>query len=72
MLIDKGYYDYDYEKPDERAKSLKAVKNNDDLKDLLKSMGISSRKDSERDLRSMDMEQLQAYAIDDAKDNKID
>lgn len=81
MLIDKGYYDYDYEEPKESIKAMKSVKNDDDLKALLNSMGIKSKKQAEAeaeaeaaksavvDLRKMDMEQLQAYAMRDIAEN---
>lgn len=82
MLIDKGYYDYDYEAPSEKVKAMKAVKNDDDLKAMLNSMGIKSKKQAEAEanasgvgmaqaatnLQQMDMEQLQAYAMADASE----
>ena len=68
MLIDKGYYDYDYEQPKEIFKVLNAVKNDDDLKSLLNHLGIKGQKKSKPDLKDMTMEELQAYAMAEAED----
>ena len=41
MLLDKGYYDYDYEVPDAKTQAaLTAVKSDDELLSKLKNMGF--------------------------------
>lgn len=90
LLVDKGYYDYDYERPSEKEKAAHAVKNDDDLKLFLKNIGVKSVKGKSRDvkaarcadltrsvsasdLKNMDMERLQSYAmaqVGDATDAK--
>ncbi len=42
MLLDKGYYDYDYEMPNKRTEAaLTAVKSDAELADKLKGMGFA-------------------------------
>ena len=44
MLLDKGYYDYDYEKPSERTEAaLTAAKSDDELEAKLRGMGLNVR-----------------------------
>ena len=44
MLLDKSYYDYDYEKPSERTEAaLTAAKNDDELEAKLRGMGLNVR-----------------------------
>jgi hypothetical protein len=41
MLLDKGYYDYDYEKPSEKTEAaLTAAKSDAELEARLRSMGF--------------------------------
>ena len=48
MLIDKGYYDYDYQEPSKEKKVLmNSVKNDEELKLLLRHLGIEPNKKSE-------------------------
>ena len=42
MLLDKGYYDYDYEKPSEKTETaLNASKNDSELAAKLRGMGLT-------------------------------
>ena len=76
MLIDKGYYDYDFEEPKHKKQSaLTKAKSDAETAKMLSRFGVgtAARSESatdagsaERDLRKMDMEQLQAYAMADA------
>lgn len=44
MLLDKGYYDYDYEKPSERTEAaLTAAKSDAELEAKLRGMGLNVR-----------------------------
>ena len=44
MLLDKSYYDYDYEKPSERTEAaLTAVKSDDELEAKLRGIGLNVR-----------------------------
>ena len=52
MLLDKGYYDYDYEVPDAKTQAaLTAVKSDDELLAKLKNMGfgVTKPKDLSKD-----------------------
>ncbi len=76
MLIDKGYYDYDYEEPKrKRSSAPRKAKNDAETKSMLSRFGVGtaarseSAGNAERDLRKMDMEQLQAYARQNMAEN---
>ncbi len=64
MLIDKGYYDYDYEEPKrKRSSAPRKAKSDAETASMLSRFGVGTATRSEAvDLRKMDMEQLQAYA----------
>lgn len=64
MLIDKGYYDYDYEEPKHKRNSApRKAKSDAETASMLSRFGVGTAARSEAvDLRKMDMEQLQAYA----------
>lgn len=71
MLIDKGYYDYDFEEPKHKKQSAPTkAKSDAETAKMLSRFGVgtaaATRDDSkERYLRKMDIEQLQAYAMAD-------
>lgn len=68
MLIDKGYYDYDFEEPKHKKHSAPTkAKSDAETAKMLSRFGVGTA--AERDLRKLDMEQLQAYAIADGKIN---
>lgn len=61
MLVDKGYYDYDFERNKVRAKQMlyeDTVKSESEVRGLLARFGIGSPKPSEESL-----EELQEMAI---------
>lgn len=67
MLIDKGYYDYDFKKVEPKKKQVlfeDTVKDKDQVRSLLAKFGIGTAKKEPKD---MDMEELQEYAINDIK-----
>lgn len=52
MLIDKGYYDYDYERPGKDWETYKNLaKTDDELKERLGKMGFGKRKPSAEELQ---------------------
>lgn len=58
MLLDKSYYDYDYEKPSERTEAaLTAAKSDDELADKLKGMGFAVKP------KKLNPEELQAEVM---------
>lgn len=65
MLIDKGYYDYDYEEPKrKRSSAPRKAKSDAETASMLSRFGVGTAAKPENvDLRQMDMEQLQAYAM---------
>lgn len=76
LLIDKGYYDYDYEKPKKkRGKGKKKQKTEKETSAMLSRFGVATAKRkckkaagvSATDVKNMDMERLQAYAMEQAK-----
>ena len=59
MLIDKGYYDYDYEEPKKRKLEVRRPSmSNNKLSDMLHRYGVGVKPPKE-----MNMEELQEYAI---------
>ena len=76
MLIDKGYYDYDFEEPKHKKQSAPTkAKSDAETAKMLSRFGVGTAAargaemgvaQAATDLRKMDMEQLQAYAMADA------
>ena len=65
MLLDKGYYDYDYEKPSERTEAaLTAAKSDDELEAKLRGMGLNVRPKK----KTLTPEELQAEVMTEIKD----
>jgi len=71
MLIDKGYYDYDYEKPKEkpaRAKSYdESVKSDEEMRDILSRFGWGKPKEQPKPLTP---EEMQRIAMQEAREKK--
>lgn len=68
MLIDKGYYDYDFkatQKKPERILFEDTVKTEEQTISMLARFGIGIAKKKEP--KDMDMEELQEYAMNDIK-----
>lgn len=65
MLIDKGYYDYDYEQPKKQidVNVRRAAMSDKKLSDTLARFGVGVKKP-----KDMTMEELQAYAMAEAED----
>lgn len=66
MLIDKGYYDYDFKAPKIAQAQLlyeNTVKSEAETRSLLSKFGIGRN-------RELDMEELQEYAINDMTNSK--
>ena len=64
MLLDKGYYDYDYEKPSERTEAaLTAAKSDDELEAKLRGMGLNVRPKK----KTLTPEELQAEVMAEEK-----
>lgn len=60
MLLDKGYYDYDYEKPSERTEAaLTAAKSDAELAEELKRIGLTPKPKK----KTLTPEQLQAEVM---------
>lgn len=67
MLIDKGYYDYDFKAVAKKQKQLlyeDTVKSEEETRSLLARFGISV---GVKEPKDMDMEELQEYAMNDIK-----
>ena len=63
MLLDKGYYDYDYEKPSERTEAaLTAAKSDAEIAAKLRGMGLSIRPK-----KTLTPEELQAEVMTEDK-----
>jgi hypothetical protein len=65
MLIDKGYYDYDFKAVEKKPKQLlyeDTVKSEKETRSLLARFGIGV---GQKDPKDMDMEELQEYAMND-------
>lgn len=60
MLIDKGYYDYDYKFIEKPVVAESTVMSDDKLQKVMSKFGFGSRK---KDIKSMNMEELQSYAM---------
>ena len=63
MLIDKGYYDYDFKAVAKKQKQLlyeDTVKSEEETRSLLARFGIGTAMKAPKD---MDMEELQEYAM---------
>ena len=63
MLVDKGYYDYDFERNKERAKQMlyeDTVKSDDEVRSWLARFGIGQKRSEEslEELQEMAMKQL--------------
>jgi len=70
MLIDKGYYDYDYEEPKHKKNSaLRKAKSDAETAKMLSRFGVGTAPQVATDLRKLDMEQLQAYAMREAAES---
>lgn len=68
MLIDKGYYDYDFKAVAKRQKQLlyeDTVKSEEETRSMLARFGIGIGVAKEKDPKDMDMEELQEYAMND-------
>lgn len=64
MLLDKGYYDYDYEKPSERTEAaLTAATSDDELEARLRGMGLNVRPKK----KTLTPEELQAEVMAEEK-----
>lgn len=71
MLIDKGYYDYDFKTVEKKPKQLlyeDTVKSEEETRTLLARFGIGI---GQKDPKNMDMEELQEYAMNDIKGQKL-
>ena len=67
MLIDKGYYDYDFKAVAKRQKQLlyeDTVKSEEETRNLLARFGIGT---ATKEPKDMNMEELQEYAMNDIK-----
>ena len=65
MLIDKGYYDYDFKAVAKKQKQLlyeDTVKSEEETRNLLARFGIGV---GQKEPKDMDMEELQEYAMND-------
>ena len=62
MLLDKGYYDYDYQEPSERSKAAKSeAKSDAELAERLRKMGLTVRPKAKP--QPMSAEELQAVVM---------
>ncbi len=67
MLMDKGYYDYDYEAPTEKEIAVRtAAKSDAELEERLKKMGFSIKPKSAKN-KPMSAEQLQLEVMEEEK-----
>lgn len=67
MLIDKGYYDYDFKAVAKMQKQLlyeDTVKSEEETRNLLAIFGIGV---GQKEPKDMNMEELQEYAMNDIK-----
>lgn len=68
MLIDKGYYDYDFKAVAPKQKQLlyeDTVKSEEETRSMLARFGIGTA--AQKDPKDMDMEELQEYAMNEIK-----
>lgn len=73
MLIDKGYYDYDYSDPyDERKERLKALKpkSNAELQEKLSRMGFGNIMAKEKPSQPLTPDEMQRIAMQEARERK--
>lgn len=59
-LIDKGYYDYDYESIEKPVDFANTEKTEEEVSSMLARFGIGKK---EPDVKDMDAEQIQEYAM---------
>lgn len=67
MLIDKGYYDYDYKRVEAKKKKIlfeDTVKDEVQTRNMLARFGIGT---AQKNPKGMNMEELQEYAMKDIK-----
>lgn len=70
MLIDKGYYDYDFKAVAPKQKQLlyeNTVKSEEETRSMLARFGIGIGT-AAKEPKDMNMEELQEYAMNDIKD----
>lgn len=68
MLIDKGYYDYDFKAIEKKPVQIlfeDTVKSEEETINILSRFGIGVAK--KKDPKDMDLEELQEYAMNDLK-----
>jgi len=73
MLIDKGYYDYDYSDPyDERKERLKALKpkSNAELQEKLSRMGFGNIMAKEEPTQPLTPDEMQRIAMEEVKKSR--
>lgn len=71
MLIDKGYYDYDFKRVEPKLKRIlfeDTVKDEVQTKSMLARFGIGAKA---KELKDMNIEELQEYAMNDMNNSKI-
>ena len=69
MLIDKGYYDYDFKAVAKKPKQIlfeDTVKDETQTRNMLARFGIGI---AHKEPKDMDLEELQQYAINDLKES---
>ena len=59
MLLDKGYFDYDYEKTEKVVKWEDTVRSDDEIRDIMAGFGIGVK----REKKPKTLEELQQYII---------
>lgn len=59
-LIDKGYYDYDYELIEKPKDFVDTEKSEEEVSSMLARFGIGQKR---QDIKEMDAEQIQEYAM---------
>lgn len=60
MLIDKGFYDYDFKVVEKVVDAKDTVLSDDKLQNMMQKFGFGSKKPSPKD---MNMDELQQYAM---------
>lgn len=71
MLIDKGYYDYDFKRVEPKQKRIlfeDTVKDETQTRNILARFGIGTKV---KNPKHMDIEELQEYAMNDMNNSKI-
>ncbi len=69
MLIDKGYYDYDYEKPKEAVKAEKHERTHEQTQSLFTRMGFGKVKKLGED-KPLTPDEMQQIAMQEAREKK--